>query len=486
MFFIYLTMNIKIASYKWHGTEVLCRFFVLASLLATWVSCTNDSDVDLAFDGKGMSMATVASEYYDMPFDDDMTTRASINPTSSPISFSWEQGDVLAVYAQEGDGLTNFNIKEIDSQTPSHAKFQATGFNLKNGELYACFYPYNADATDKSSVPVNYDGQEQSSNNSYSHLGAVDYQYATAKAEGSTEAANIKFTLKHIGAICRFRITNVPAGVHYSRMSISHSNIIKSGTIDLTDTPTITSTTTGTQNIILGEAGSGISADQEGTLTVYVMMAPANLSGGNINIRLYCDKSDMYVYSADVAGKNMEAGKAYGYTAAYNAPVPSPAETDEWVDLGLKRTDGTAILFGKKNLGAASETGKGGTYTWTEADPVTAVRGVNWRTPTFEEMDALFNKGKDGYSLVWTNETELQCLKIARNDDSNIYMYLPYSIISGYSQSTQGVYWSATKSNDYPSSYMTTIGDNIVNSFNLTDLMSNTYFIRPVYVGPIQ
>lgn len=476
-------------------------------------ACSEHIEIPGLASGEG-SVATVSTT----PFMAGDGTRAELNPTGGSVAFSWQTEDKLAIYASEGTGLTNFEIRTIDANNPAHAIFQANGFNLKGGSVYHAFFPYQARATDKTRVPFSYEGMVQASDNAYDHLGGFDYQYAEATATGSTDAANIKFELQHLGAICRFKITGVPTGIKFSRLSLSHAGIVTEGTINLTNNAlTAAQNNKTTQNILLGEGhGTGYASSNDGTLTFYAMMAPANLSADadTFTLRLYSDKSDMSIYETTLTGKNMTGGKAYGYTRAYSSE-PNPQETDEWVDLGLKREDGTPILFGKNNLGYTQGNPTGQKFAWTVSDPVPALRGANWRTPSLSELKALFNKKADGYALKWT-EAAGGVLVINEEMEQKDGEAEKHRIFLPFSAGAKGLYWSATANNScwpmaatsideetlgddapddnspegsreyalYYSTQLTTSGEILNASSRL--LVGTQIMIRPIYVGEAQ
>lgn len=484
-------------------TTMKGKISILAAAIAL-AACSEESQIAeiVAPEGgtpsSGRSLATVEIVDY-VPGDG---TRAVLNTTGSSPVFLWEQGDVLGVYAGgESTSLTNLSIKTIDSNAPSKAIFHATGFNMNSGETYHGFFPYNSAATNKTSVPVRYsgknytDGITQEVNNGYSHLGAIDYQWATATAYGTSDAADINFKLKHLSAICRFRITGVPAGVKFSRLSISCDGIITQGTVNLTaGTPDIAvaSGSQTTQNITLGNGvGNGFAAASDGTLTIYTLMAPVNLyeNEKKITLNLYSDQSDMVMWSGTVSGKNMLAGKSYGYTVAYG--TTSPTETDTWVDLGLTRADGTPILFGTKNLGAATEATVGTMPKWTAQDPVPALRGSNWRTPSQLELHRLFSdaslkKEVTGDGITISNTTLKTSLFIPFTDSgAKACIY--------WTSTTTASYWPVLNYTEYNSNLEARVCSKYCQlevqsygiAYNLGNIgQSNTLAIRPVYVGP--
>lgn len=462
-------------------------------------SCSEEDFPAISTDG--VSKAVAESERFNLPFDDELSTRSSLNPTASPITFAWSEGDKLAVYSS-ATGMTNFELSSIDQNNSAIAKFRATGFNLKDSTQYYAFFPYNGNSTDKSSIPVDYEDITQSGNGTYDHLGVKDYQVASAQAEGSSEAANIHFNFHHLGAICRFRITGLPNDIAYDRFSITASGIITKGNIDITkENVSINRTSTNTTQVIkLGT--NGFVADN-GTLTIYTMMAPADLSGGTgyVTLRLYTGKSDMSSVTLNVNGKSMAAGKAYGYSATYSAPT----ETErEWVDLGLTREDGSKILFAKTNYGANSETSQGTTSPWSETDIVSAYWGPHWRTPTNAEMWKLFNKTQDNPQLSWEYDSGKNGVWVINHSMEDTDGEGTHRIFLPFNSEKRGDYWCSTPANSFwpelqlmeaadsnvgatgPKAYdfVTEMNSgNVVNSrIKIAQTAEN--FIRPIYIGP--
>lgn len=455
---------------------------IAGSALAVLASCSEDINPEAI----GTSRASVAATDFVQSEGSDwgLSTRSSIQFSGAAIQFSWSQNDRLAIYADNGNGLTNFIISDIDEENPAHAQFKANGFNLRNGEKYHAFYPYDAKYTDKTSVGVNYEGMVQSANNNSDHLGAYDYQYASATAAGATEAANIQYTFSHASAICRFQITGLPSSVKFSSLSISANGIITKGNMDLTaETPAITEAAGNSSTQVIKLGTNGFSADNEGTLTVYATMAPVNLKGtGNVRLCLY--SGDMILASFNVNGKNMVAGKAYAYSATYTAPSPAPSlpEGLEYVDLGLQ-LNGEPVLFANQNFSANEAT----TFPWTETDPVTAAWGLDWRTPTLAELELLFNKQADGYPLQWEAHVtgdNWDGVTVTNKIDPEKQIFLP-AVYDSQFYVSRGYYWSS-ETNGSLAKYCDVVIDCNYGTIKTSQWQigkSNTYMIRPVYVG---
>lgn len=234
------------------------------------------------------------------------TTRTSLSEAEHGMTFAWAEGDKVGVYAS--NSMASFNIGTIGSDAKS-ASFDGGGFSLTAGETYYSFSPYNGDGTDKTVVPVSFTGQIQSGNADASHLGTYDFMTSKATAYATNEAL-FKFT--HLGAIMRIKLS-VPAGKNYESLKVKglydDESFITAGTVDLTaETPVITTTETSSE-ITLGL--EDCTASEDGILTLYTMVAPMNLSGSRLVFTVTDTEGNEY--SDLIEGKNMLAGKAYGY-----------------------------------------------------------------------------------------------------------------------------------------------------------------------------
>ena len=455
-----------------HAFRYMGHLLLTVCVLLTFAACQSDRG-DLVT----LSATSSRAEVLTQPFDDNGVEggqRAVLNPTTGTVVFSWQENDALAIYAGgEGEnGLTNFSIASINSENPAKAVFRANGFNLKAGNTYYAFYPYDALQTDRSNVVFDYCNQRQKDNGAYDHLGAKDFQYSTpAVAEGNTDAANLKVALNHLGCICRFTLSVSPAQTYTNlRLEVlcgdEHIGIATKCALCFSESPEVLPNTTSTLlDIALGEEdGKGISAE-DGKLVVYAMLPPADWSAYLLRLTLTAQYgAQSCKISNTVAGKQMLAGKAYGYSAI----VPG------YVDLGLTYQD-KPLLFAAQDFLANGIKSGGPFLQWPSEDPVTAQWGSNWRMPTLEEMQVLFEKNAAGYPCEWAATEEGVSVS---NSTKGTTLYLPGQGNNSY------YYWTST-ANDATTacfcSWEKEGGEVTTSMGNLPKIMEAA--IRPVYVG---
>lgn len=456
--------------------------------LMAFVSCSQDTDIETGMEeNDGISKAIVSSCDFEASVDYDQSgTRSTLDPTGTATTFAWAEGDKIGVYSEVGPYPTIFELSQL-AEGNKEAIFKGTGFNLMGGAPYYAFSPYDGNSDDKTQVEINYDGIRQVTNGGYAHLGKYDYQWAKATAQGSTEAANIEFNFEHAGAICRFRINNLPQGMAFDKMTISNYYIITKGTMKLTQaTPTIVKAdgNSNIQTVMLGaEDGSGITVGSDGKLTVYTMMAPVDLSGKTIAVSLYEKGKSASTYL--VSGKNMLAGGAHSFSTS-----------GDYVDLGVTDGAGKSIMWARYNAAIPST----GNSFFNHADAVDAGTAVwkplwggrSWRLPSKADFEALkaqtysvwvteyngvaisgrvFYKVKDNADKGKNDDNDLDY-----NLDTDVHIFLPAAYNTGH-----GTYWTSDANAEYSEkSYFFDIY-NALSPYFSSGSDTELFSVRPVF-----
>lgn len=473
--------------------------------------------------------------------------RSIVDPVTTPnnVHFSWEINDQLAIYAGSsssgnGDlyGLTSFVVETVEP-SGNTATFKQTGYSLIKNNTYVAFFPYDASQTNRDAVHIDYNGQRQIGNGTYGHLGAKDFQYSPAVQAEETESEGeitqrTMFELKHLGVVVRFRFKGMPAG-NYTNLRLIHENMLSKGVVhnlvydnvkidtasgNLPYMDIALDTQTG-ENITSGIA---IANEQE-ILTVYAMLPAQDWSATN-SLRVVLTEQAHGAVIAGVltggltkvvTGKDMKAGKAYGINVDFTNVRPTPPADVNYVYMG-QDINGHRIYYADRNFGASSPTDPGTPCQFSDYDQVTAAWGENWRTPTTQEMEALFhymrrinddtpddfNKGgtiNPHYTWVFDNTNTNTKETITWNGfwpDASTHPHLDLPMIEDEEQS--GYYrldfWSSTRHTDgnYAVSYFietkrelqsgSPVYQLATGRSNKTDIASQAY-IRPIYVGPV-
>lgn len=294
--------------------------FLLAMALATLCSCSGNSDkedvenkemselIEKVKNSNGsMALITIDGE--------NNKTRGMIAPvnysSTATISFAFENNENIAVYS-EGASMTNYYTMGSGTSAP----IKSSGFRLKDNAGYYAFYPYNPDATDKTSVPFDVSHQVMDASNSTANL--ASYYYMCSE---QTVASNgyVFFMLKPIvGFIyARLRIQNFQGNkITKIKMFDMQNPLVVSGTIDLTVenysySTTLSKITPSTENTIeisMGNSGEGVIPETSSTYKqIYVIAAiPMGNNIQQLNITAYDDMGN--IYSGNAATRNTITG----------------------------------------------------------------------------------------------------------------------------------------------------------------------------------
>ena len=284
------------------------------------------------------------------------SSRTTITPTSSGMSFAWAEGDCLAVYGPSGTTMTNFEIDmESVSSDAKSADFSNCEFGLKQSSTYYAIYPADFSITNAHAYPLDYTGQTQNGNGTTAHLSAYDY----LTAQGTAQSDNsVPFNLKHLGAIVRVTVTfDAPCTVSSISLKSEGAPFVLAGTTDITEeTPSVTSTSTNATTTLNLEDVT-LTSDNL-TLVAYMLVSPVDLSGTTLTIS--AQVGDKTFKKSGIAGKNMLAGKAYAYSAGVT--------TQDYVDLQLP----SGALWATCNLGADNPEDYGLYYQWGDTQGYTS------------------------------------------------------------------------------------------------------------------
>lgn len=356
------------------------KLSVIAMLgVAAMSSCSSDNELTSEKSEYVTSVRVTVEDF--LP--ESPASRTSYTVDASGFNFHWADGDALGIYPIGGDQV-KFPISQGDGS--ASASFDGGAWKLRSTYQYAAYYPFSADnyKIDQKALPANFNGQTQNGNGSTAHLGA--YDYLACAATSPSAGGGVDLTMKHLGAFVRLQFTMPKADTFSSVVLESDgAQFVTSGTFDLTAaTPAITPTaTSSTYSINLTNVAT---TEKDQVVTVYAIVAPANLSTSQITVTVHGAGQATYVQT--VPGKNFAARRAYniavetfpsgtnasGEDVSWEEPATTGIENGhEWVDLGLP----SGIKWATCNVGATSPEEYGNYYAWGETEPKD---DYSWRT----------------------------------------------------------------------------------------------------------
>ncbi len=279
---------------------------------------------------------------------------------SSGLAFSWTQGDVTGVFAENSG--QQMPMKMIDCQgTGNKAYFEREDYELKSGVRYVGYYPVVDRLMQEPFIDIDYEGQVQSTNGSYSHLAKYDYLVSDAVTVEKTNTADFYFN--HQGAILRLMI-DMPETDTYSSVTLSSADAVftTKAVMDLFNTTEVIQPKTKSKSVTLDFAANSVSTTADKMqLEAWIMISPADFTTRDmtVTVKSATGKEDV-VYTVRPE-KNFVKGKAYIINVKND-------ESDEWVDLGLP----SGTLWARKNVGAEKETDYGNYHSWGDSKIITS------------------------------------------------------------------------------------------------------------------
>lgn len=390
-------------------TSYKIAFLLSASLLA---GCSSEDSLEVA------SVREIRATLNGFRQDESLTRTQYNISEAKGFETVWATGDVLGIYPIGGDQVS-FPIS--DGVGTTSAKFDGGSWALRGEYKYAAYYPFSTDfyTTDQTSIPVSFLGQVQNGNNTTLHLAAVDFMAAAGTQPSSNGSVNLSFN--HVGCFLRMQFTMPKAGTFTSvTIATDGGNFTTEGTVNLAAaTPALSATSTDTK-LTLDLTNVKTTADNQ-TITLYMMVAPGNLSSSNLTFTVQDNAGKSY--SKTAAGKNMIATYAYNYSLTLET-IGTGGSTGgggwddssdsynghAYVDLGLP----SGLKWATMNVGATTPEGYGDYFAWGETEPYYTA-GHAYDTPCSN-----WKTGKTGYnwaSYKWCKGSILTLTKYCNSSD---------------------------------------------------------------------
>ena len=261
-------------------------------------ACTDDVIDSYASEDEVYKRIVVTAE--DLKLEDGSRTNFTI--TENGAEFAWAENDTIGIFPNEG---AQAYFPMVSGAGTNTAAFTGGGWALKASSTYAAYFPYDYAHRDCKNIVMSYLGQVQQKDADTRHLSSFDYMAAVASSPYHGE---VFFELKHLGALLQFKL-KVPSDATLTSLSLlsEGNDFVQKGKINLMNNPI---------SIIPVERGNSLGLDLENIqvskdkeVTLYMMVAPVNLSGKSLSVSVSDNQGNVAVTKLD--GKNFEAGKAY-------------------------------------------------------------------------------------------------------------------------------------------------------------------------------
>ena len=220
------------------------------------------------------------------------------------ISFSWQYDDVIGVYTTKGTRIKHWALDVSDGGKA--ATFSSYGWSLVEKRKYYLYYPYNdsyfKNDTPITNLPITFDGQMQSGNNSLSHIATYDYMIG----EGITDDNSADFKLNHLCSVIRIEYVS-PKSAVYTNVSLRTTDNVFCRTAEM-NLETQSINPTGKDSYASLRLGR-IEVNEGETLVAYLVVAPLDLTGWDVKLAIATEDGGEVEF--DVQANELRAGKLY-------------------------------------------------------------------------------------------------------------------------------------------------------------------------------
>ena len=220
------------------------------------------------------------------------------------ISFSWQYDDVIGVYTTKGTRIKHWALDVSDGGKA--ATFSSYGWSLVENRKYYLYYPYNdsyfKNDTPITNLPITFDGQMQSGNNSLSHIATYDYMIG----EGITDDNSADFKLNHLCSVIRIEYVS-PKSAVYTNVALRTTDNVFCRTAEMNlETQSINPTGKDSYASLRLDR---IEVEEGETLVAYLVVAPLDLTGWDVKLAIATEDGDEVEF--DVQANELRAGKLY-------------------------------------------------------------------------------------------------------------------------------------------------------------------------------
>ena len=220
------------------------------------------------------------------------------------ISFSWQYDDVIGVYTTKGTRIKHWALDVSDGGKA--ATFSSYGWSLVEKRKYYLYYPYNdsyfKNDTPITNLPITFDGQMQSGNNSLSHIATYDYMIG----EGITDDNSADFKLNHLCSVIRIEYVS-PKSAVYTNVALRTTDNVFCRTAEMNlETQSINPTGKDSYASLRLDR---IEVEEGETLVAYLVVAPVDLTGWDVKLAIATEDGGGVEF--DVQANELRAGKLY-------------------------------------------------------------------------------------------------------------------------------------------------------------------------------
>ena len=236
------------------------------------------------------------------PITGNAPTRGTSVDNGTALNFNWVVGDTLGIFPNKGNQV-EFPISSAEG---SSASFDGGGWALRNNSSYAAYYPFSVwnYHRDNEKILLDYSGQVQDGNGSFSHLSAYDY---LASVKTTPVNSSITFNMERQGSILYIDIV-VPEAETIRELVVSCDEdiFVEKAYLDISgESPVVTPVKMSSTLTLSFENTATVEVNE--TVRAYMAVHPLDFSDKTVTATLVTESGS---YTAPVTSRVVNKGKA--------------------------------------------------------------------------------------------------------------------------------------------------------------------------------
>ena len=279
-------------------------YFLSALALLSVSSCVEESQFNQEQGGEVRTINVVGPESIAFePVTVMSQTKATIVENGSALKFNWVIGDTLGIFPNKGNQV-EFPISAAEGSTS--ASFDGGGWSLRNNASYAAYYPFSVwnYHRDNETNLLDYSGQVQDGNGSFSHLSAYDF---LASVQTTPLNGSVTFNMERQGSILYIDIV-VPEPETLTSLVVScdEAVFVEKAYLDISGSSPVVTPVETVETLTLSFTNTVTTTANE-TVRAYMAVQPLDFSDKVVTATLVTESGS---YTAPVTSRVVNKGKA--------------------------------------------------------------------------------------------------------------------------------------------------------------------------------
>ncbi len=266
-------------------------------------ACVDETYPNQDITGEVQTVTVIAPETIEFePIMGNPPTKGTSVDNGTALNFNWVVGDTLGIFPNKGNQVEF----PISSSEGSSASFDGGGWALRNESSYAAYYPFSVwnYHRDNEKIMLDYSGQVQDGNGSFSHLSAYDF---LASVQTTPLNGSVTFNMERQGSILYIDIVvPEPETITSLVVSCDEAIFVEKASLDISGSSPVVTPVETVETLTLSFTNTATTSANE-TVRAYMAVQPLDFSDKVVTATLVTESGS---YTAPVTSRVVNKGKA--------------------------------------------------------------------------------------------------------------------------------------------------------------------------------